>query len=111
MNQHIQISEYMLIPGQFMHQMESWNKLTGLYLAKMLTEKLSGKKINEDNNRLKTNVIPEGKDNSNTSKGIVCQYLAIGRFADFRFYQFNLPGWTKEAVIKFKSYGNLEMFS
>ncbi|CAG8601063.1 5253_t:CDS:2, partial [Rhizophagus irregularis] len=45
-------SEYMLIPGQFMHQMasilESWNKLTGLYLAKMLTEKLSDKKINED---------------------------------------------------------------
>jgi hypothetical protein len=41
-------SEYMLIPGQFMHQMESWNKLTGLYLAKILTEKLSDKKINED---------------------------------------------------------------
>ncbi|RGB23485.1 hypothetical protein C1646_677080 [Rhizophagus diaphanus] len=51
------------------------------------------------------------------------KYLAIGRLIDFNNKtvsefvneihgnQSNLPEWTKEAVIKFKSYGNLEMFS
>ncbi|CAB5363383.1 unnamed protein product [Rhizophagus irregularis] len=61
---------------------------------------------------------------SNTSKGIIWQYLVIGRLMDFNnktvfefvneiygYDQLYLPNWTKKAIIDIESYGNVQMFS
>ncbi|CAB5160896.1 unnamed protein product [Rhizophagus irregularis] len=61
---------------------------------------------------------------SNTSKGIIWQYLVIGRLMDFNnktvfefvneiygYDQPYLPNWTKKAIIDIESYGNVQMFS
>jgi len=62
-------------------------------------------------------------DSSDTSKGIIWQYLVIGRLIDFKsktVYEFvseiygdqtHLPDWTKKAIINIESYGNNQMFS